>query len=51
MTGHDITTQRTLASWVLEHSMLLVDADLVDAVATGRPQAQAAIANRARLPS
>src|SRR6185295_773824 len=43
--------QAEVASWVLEHSMLLVDADLVDAVATRRPQAQAAIANRARLPS
>jgi uncharacterized protein (DUF2336 family) len=39
------------ASWVLEYSPLLVDADLVDAVATGGPQAQAAIANRAPLPS
>jgi len=43
--------QPEVASWVLEHSTLLVDADLVDAVATGRSQAQAAIANRARLPS
>jgi len=43
--------QPEVASWVLEHSPLLVDADLVDAVATGRPQAQAAIANRAPLPS
>ncbi len=42
--------QPEVASWVLEHSPLLVDADLVDAVATGRPQAQAAIANRAKLP-
>jgi len=40
-----------VASWVLEHSPLLVDADLVDAVATGRAPAQAAIANRAALPS
>jgi uncharacterized protein (DUF2336 family) len=43
--------QPEVASWVLEHSNLLVDADLVDAVATGRPQTQAAIANRAQLPS
>jgi len=42
--------QPEVASWVLEHSPLLVDADLVDAVATGRPRAQAAIANRAALP-
>ena len=43
--------QPEVASWVLEYSPLLVDADLVDAVATGRPQVQAAIANRAPLPS
>jgi uncharacterized protein (DUF2336 family) len=43
--------QPEVASWVLEHSPLLVDADLVDAVATGRPEAQTAIANRAGLPS
>src|SRR6266581_176766 len=42
--------QPEVASWVLEYSPLLVDADLVDAVATGRPQAQVAIANRAPLP-
>jgi uncharacterized protein (DUF2336 family) len=42
--------QPEVASWVLEHSPLLLDADLVDAVATGVPQAQAAIANRAQLP-
>jgi uncharacterized protein (DUF2336 family) len=41
--------QPDVASWVLEHSPLLVDADLVDAVATAGPQAQAAIANRADL--
>lgn len=29
--------QPEVASWVLEHSPLLVDADLVDAVATGCP--------------
>jgi uncharacterized protein (DUF2336 family) len=43
--------QPEVANWVLEHSPLLVDADLVDAVATGRPAAQAAIANRAMLPA
>src|SRR2546423_621155 len=42
--------QPGVASWVLEYSPLLVDADLVDAAATGGPQAQAAIANRAPLP-
>jgi uncharacterized protein (DUF2336 family) len=42
--------QPEVASWVLEHSPLLLDADLVDAVATGVPQAQAAIANRSSLP-
>jgi uncharacterized protein (DUF2336 family) len=43
--------QPEVASWVLEHSALLVDADLVDAVATGRSEAQVAVANRANLPS
>ncbi|MPZ39742.1 MAG: DUF2336 domain-containing protein [Rhizobiales bacterium] len=42
--------QPEVASWVLEHSPLLVDADLVDAVATGRPQIQVAIARRIDLP-
>src|SRR5215510_7119499 len=42
--------QPEVASWVLEHSPLLVDADLVDAVATGGPETQSAIANRADLP-
>jgi uncharacterized protein (DUF2336 family) len=42
--------QPEVAGWVLEHSPLLVDADLVDAVATGRPQTQVAIARRAQLP-
>jgi uncharacterized protein (DUF2336 family) len=36
---------------VLENSPLLIDADLVDAVATGRLEMQAAIANRADLPA
>ena len=35
---------------MLEHSPLLVDADLVDAVATGGRETQAAIARRADLP-
>lgn len=42
--------QPEVASWVLEHSPLLMDADLVDAVATGQPQAQVAIARRTDLP-
>src|SRR5262249_21177955 len=42
--------QPEVAGWVLEHSPLLVDADLVDAVATREPQVQAAIASRANLP-
>jgi uncharacterized protein (DUF2336 family) len=42
--------QPEVASWVLEHSPLLLDADLVDAVATGQQQTQEAIANRADLP-
>jgi uncharacterized protein (DUF2336 family) len=43
--------QPEVASWVLEHSTLLLDADLVDAVATGGSAIQSAIANRANLPS
>ncbi len=43
--------QPEIARPVLERSPLLLDADLVDAVATCRPQAQAAIANRMFLPS
>ena len=42
--------QAEVASWVLEHSPLLMDADLVDAVAMGRPQTQVAIARRGDLP-
>src|SRR5438445_19633 len=38
--------QGEVAGWVLQHSPLLVDADLVDAVATGQTAAQLAIANR-----
>src|SRR5438874_2163609 len=43
--------QPEVASWVLEYSPLLIDTDLVEAVATGCPRNQAAIANRARLPA
>ena len=42
--------QPEIAGYVLEHSPLLVDADLVDAVATFGSQAQLAIASRAALP-
>src|SRR4029078_5427330 len=35
-----------IATWVLEHSVLLVDADLVDAVAVGDTEVQMAIASR-----
>jgi uncharacterized protein (DUF2336 family) len=42
--------QPEVASWVLEHSPLLLDTDLVDAVASGETQTQAAIANRPSLP-
>ena len=42
--------QPQIAAPVLALSPLLVDADLVDAVATGSPAAQAAIAGRASLP-
>ena len=42
--------QPQIAAPVLALSPLLVDADLVDAVATGNPTVQAAIASRAALP-
>jgi uncharacterized protein (DUF2336 family) len=42
--------QPEIAAVVLQRSPLLVDADLVDAVASGRPEAQIAIANRTPLP-
>jgi uncharacterized protein (DUF2336 family) len=42
--------QPEVAEPVLERSPLLLDADLVDAVATARPAAQVAIARRAILP-
>jgi uncharacterized protein (DUF2336 family) len=43
--------QPQIAAAVLALSPLLVDADLVDAVATGCPSVQAAIASRAALPA
>jgi len=43
--------QPEVAAWVVEHSPLLLDADLVDAVATGESRVQAAIASRAALPA
>ena len=42
--------QPAIAVLVLEHSPLLVDADLVDIVATGNPETQCAIARRTDLP-
>jgi uncharacterized protein (DUF2336 family) len=42
--------QGEVAAPVLERSPLLLDADLVDAVATGGPPAQIAIARRSELP-
>src|SRR4051794_2086430 len=42
--------QPEIAAFVLQRSPLLIDADLVDAVATGQPEAQIAIARRAPLP-
>lgn len=42
--------QPDIAAPVLERSPLLVDADLVDQIATGPAKVQAAIARRARLP-
>jgi uncharacterized protein (DUF2336 family) len=41
--------QHQVAGWVLQHSPLMVEADLVDAVATGGTGAQLAIANRGGL--
>src|SRR3954453_8958527 len=43
--------QPEVASWVLEHSPILLDADLVDAIATGDSQLQATIARRLNLPA
>jgi hypothetical protein len=42
--------QPAIAVLVLEHSPLLIDADLVDIVATGNPETQCAIARRTELP-
>src|SRR5947199_5211792 len=43
--------QPTVALPVLEHSPLLIDADLVDIVATGNSEMQCAIARRVSLPA
>src|SRR5438874_1987439 len=43
--------QPSVALPVLEHSPLLIDADLVDIVATGNCETQCAIARRIRLPA
>jgi len=45
------TDQPSVALPILEHSPLLIDADLVDIVATGDSQMQCAIARRAKLPA
>src|SRR6516225_1716796 len=42
--------QSSVALPVLEHSPLLIDADLVDIVATGNCETQCAVARRAKLP-
>jgi uncharacterized protein (DUF2336 family) len=42
--------QPEIASWVLEHSPLFLDTDLVEMVATGGSATQTAIARRASLP-
>lgn len=43
--------QLSVALPILEHSPLLIDADLVDLVATGNSETQCAIARRANLPA
>ncbi len=43
--------QPEVASWVLEHSPLLLDTDLVDAAATGDSQLQVTVARRHDLPA
>ncbi|MDE5441165.1 DUF2336 domain-containing protein [Bradyrhizobium sp. CSA207] len=45
------TDQPTVALPVLEHSPLLIDADLVDIVATGTSEVQCAVARRIVLPA
>src|SRR5580658_10913154 len=42
--------QPSVALAVLEHSPLLIDADLVDLIATGNDETQCAIARRVNLP-
>lgn len=42
--------QASVAASILEHSLLLIDADLVDIVATGNSETQCAIARRTDLP-
>src|SRR6201996_582082 len=49
---HSLSTdQPSVAAPVLEHSPLLIDADLVDIVATGNDEMQCAIARRINLPA
>ena len=43
--------QPSVAVSILEHSPLLIDADLVDIVATGNSETQCAIARRIKLPA
>jgi uncharacterized protein (DUF2336 family) len=45
------TDQASVALPILEHSPLLIDADLVDIVATGSPEIQCAVARRIELPT
>ena len=45
------TDQPSVALPILEHSPLLIDADLVDIVATGNSEMQCAIARRIKLPA
>lgn len=45
------TDQASVALPILEHSPLLIDADLVDIVATGTPDIQCAVAGRSGLPT
>ncbi|MGJ5092586.1 DUF2336 domain-containing protein [Bradyrhizobium oligotrophicum] len=45
------TDQASVAAIILEHSPLLIDADLVDIVATGNSDTQCAIARRVGLPA
>ena len=46
-----LSDQPEIAACVLEHSPLLLDADLVDAAASSGPQLQIAIASRTNLPA